>query len=62
MSTINRPSKEQVRQWLAERQLERTPLPDPVQIRHALAWAGPRAHLPEPKTQKFDAHGIDRDG
>jgi hypothetical protein len=38
MGTISRPSKEQIRRWLAERRVERAPLPDASQIRHALKW------------------------
>jgi hypothetical protein len=38
MRKINQPSKEQVRHWLAERQVERKPLPDAKQIRQVLRW------------------------
>ncbi|HCY61681.1 MAG TPA: hypothetical protein DHV59_02315 [Oxalobacteraceae bacterium] len=39
MDNVHRPTKEQVRQWLAERRLSHAPLPDAALIRHQLGWA-----------------------
>lgn len=38
MEHINQPSKEEVREWLKERQALHTPPPDAAQIRLALGW------------------------
>lgn len=38
MDTLQRPDKAQVRTWLSQRQLERTPPPDIAQIRRELGW------------------------
>jgi hypothetical protein len=38
MDRINQPSKEQMREWLRERQAEHTPPPDAAQIRRELGW------------------------
>jgi hypothetical protein len=38
MTQLNRPSKEQIRQWTSTRQAERKPLPDLEQIRRELGW------------------------
>jgi hypothetical protein len=38
MDKVHRPTKEQVRQWLAERRLSHAPLPDADHIRHQLGW------------------------
>ena len=38
MSTMNYPTKQQVREWLALRLLRQRPLPDIKQIRRELGW------------------------
>ncbi len=38
METLNRPSKQQVRTWLTDRQNLHSPLPDIDQIRRELGW------------------------
>lgn len=38
MSDTAMPSKEQVRDWIAQRQADRKPLPDIRQIRRELGW------------------------
>lgn len=38
MATANHPSKEQVRQFMAQRRTEKTPPPSPEQIRRELGW------------------------
>jgi hypothetical protein len=38
MGNISRPSKEKVRDWLADRRIAATPLPDARQIRQQLGW------------------------
>jgi hypothetical protein len=38
MEPIQKPSKEEVRVWLLQRQLERTPPPSIQQIRRELGW------------------------
>ena len=38
MSTTNYPTKQQVRDWLSQRLLQQTPLPDIKQIRRELGW------------------------
>jgi hypothetical protein len=38
MEPIQKPSKEEVRVWLLQRQLERTPPPGIQQIRRELGW------------------------
>jgi hypothetical protein len=44
MSNAASPSKEQVRDWIAQRHADRKPLPDINQIRRELGWNG---HLPK---------------
>lgn len=43
MKSINRPSKEQIREWLANRMQGHTPLPDTKQIRRELGWGYSRS-------------------
>jgi hypothetical protein len=38
MSTINSPTKQQVRDWLSQRLTQHKPLPDIKQIRRELGW------------------------
>ena len=38
MATTTHPSKEQVREFMAKRREERTPPPDPREIRRQLGW------------------------
>jgi hypothetical protein len=38
MSTMNYPTKQQVRDWLSQRLLQQKPLPDIKQIRRELGW------------------------
>jgi len=38
MYQSKQPSKEQVRNWMAQRQSEHKPPPDPKQIRRQLGW------------------------
>lgn len=38
MERIHQPSKEEVREWLRERQAGHMPLPDATQIRRELGW------------------------
>ena len=57
MDSINRPTKEQVRSWLAQRRQGSQPLPDFEQIRRQLGWdyCGPDMCLPthpEPQERK----------
>lgn len=49
MATVTQPSKEQVRQYLAQRRAEKTHPPAPSEIRQRLGWAlarDPEAALP----------------
>jgi len=45
MEKINRPTKEQVRQWLLDRRNGRKPLPDVEQIQRQLNWGRPTDSL-----------------
>lgn len=38
MQPVAKPSKEQVRNWMQQRQVERKPVPTPEQIRQELGW------------------------
>lgn len=38
MQQTSKPSNEQVRSWMLQRQVERTPPPAPEQIRRELGW------------------------
>lgn len=38
MSTMNYPTKQQVRDWLSQRLVQNKPLPDIKQIRRELGW------------------------
>lgn len=38
MSTMNYPTKQQVRDWLSQRLVQHKPLPDIKQIRRELGW------------------------
>lgn len=38
MPQTSKPSNEQVRSWMRQRQAERTPPPSPEQIRRELGW------------------------
>jgi hypothetical protein len=38
MASTTHPSKEQVRQWMTERQEQRRPPPEPEDVRRELGW------------------------
>jgi hypothetical protein len=38
MTHVTHPTPAQVREWMQQRQAERTPLPTPDQIRQQLGW------------------------
>lgn len=38
MASTTHPSKEQVRQWMSERQEQRTPPPSPQEVKRQLGW------------------------
>lgn len=38
MKQMTRPSNEQVRSWMQQRQMDRTPPPEPEQVRRELGW------------------------
>jgi hypothetical protein len=46
MSNAASPSKEQVRDWIAQRHADRKPLPDINQIRRELGWNGHPPKVP----------------
>lgn len=56
MRTVTQPSKEQVRQYLAQRRAENSGPPPPAEIRRRLGWALPAAcgekHMASPAMSK----------
>ena len=39
MATVTHPTKEQVRAWMSQRQIERAAPPTPADIRQQLGWS-----------------------
>jgi hypothetical protein len=55
MGSINRPTKEQVRQWLAERRSGGQPPPTCEQIRRTLGWAYRAPAMPPAQTKQHES-------
>jgi len=52
METRQRPTKEQVREWLASRRQSHAPLPNAEHIRHELGWEQVDRTCAEPRIQQ----------